>query len=109
MIHDSRIGVRKPVSHPRFGEDVLRRRGVLLDLPAERGAEHSEELGLIDDVRTPDGFENGTVCEHASRMLREVREQLEFLWRQADFVAVSEHPESLSIDEQPTSHDRLAG
>src|SRR5438105_13247996 len=90
--------VAKPVANPRFGEDVLRRRGVLFDLPAERGHEHSQMLGLIDNVGTPDGSQNGTMCQYASRMLRQIREQLEFLGRQAYFVAVSEHPESFSID-----------
>ena len=45
--------------------------------------------------------------QHAAGMLRQIRQQLELLRRQAHLFAVSQHAEPLAIDHQPAAHDRL--
>ena len=84
------------------------RRRVRLDLLAQRADQHAQVLRLIDRVRAPDGLEDGAVGQHPAGMLRQERQQLEFLRRQPHFFAVPEHPESLAVDDQVAAHDRLA-
>ena len=102
------LQVGEAIADPRFGEDVFRRGGVRLDLLAERPDQHAQVLRLIDRVRSPDRLQNGAVGQHAAGMLRQVGEQLEFLRRQPDLLAVSDHAEALAIDDQTAAHDRSA-
>ena len=44
-------------------------------------------LRLVNSVRSPQRFENGSMREHPPWMLREERQQVEFLWRQADLTS----------------------
>src|SRR5262245_22263993 len=65
-------------------------------------------LGLIGRVRPPDRLENGAMRQHASWMLRQIREQLKLFRREAYLLAISDDAEALAIDDQPATCDRTA-
>ena len=97
----SRIG--EAVADPWLGEDVGGRGGVWLDLPAHGCHQHAQVLRLIDGVRPPDGLEDGAVGQDATRALRQVQQQLEFLRRQAHLFAIPKHPETFTVDDEGSS------
>src|SRR4029453_12836439 len=95
----SRIG--EAVADPWLSEDVLRRGRVRLNLLSQRSDQHSQVLGLIDEMRPPNRFEDGPMGHHAPWGLRQKRGQLEFVGGQPCFFPVWENPESFTIDGEP--------
>src|SRR6266705_2550614 len=89
---------REPIANPRLTNQVPRLRRIGLDLLAELSDEHPEVLGLVHDVRTPNGLEYRPMRQHPITVLRKKREQLEFLRRQTNLVVASDGPPAAVVD-----------
>ena len=94
----------EPIADPGLGPDVLRLRGIALYLAAERVDQHSQVLGLIDGVRTPDGLQDDAMREHAARVLREEQQQLELLRRQPDLLTRARDAVPVDVDREIAAH-----
>src|SRR5215216_441154 len=76
-----RAGV-EAVADPRLGEDVTWRGGLRLDLLAQLADEDAEVFGLFHRLSTPDGGEQGVVCQHLAGVAEEIGNQVILLWRE---------------------------
>jgi hypothetical protein len=62
---------------------------------------------LIDEMRTPDRFEDRAMRQHPPGILGQKREQLELLGSEPYLFAVSEDPKSLAVDHEAAADDRI--
>src|SRR4030095_12588136 len=83
-----------------FRQQIPRSSRITLDLAPKRSDEHAQVLGLVDGIWSPDGLQNGAMCEHPARMLREEQQEIEFLWREPDLLAATEDAPPIPIDHE---------
>ena len=57
-------------------------------------------LGLVDRVRPPDRFQNRAMRHDAVWIVREERQQLEFLGREPDFFVRTQKPTPILINRE---------
>src|ERR1044072_9840108 len=75
-MRDLRSGV-EAITDPGFGQNVLRRGGIRLDLFSELADEDSQVFGLLDVVAAPDGRKQRPVSQHFASVTEQVRKQVE--------------------------------
>src|SRR5271156_3713761 len=91
----------KSVNHPRLGLDVLAAR-FALELLAQLTHEDPQVLGLMRGLRTPDYRQQRAMGHHLAGIASQVQQQIEFLRREMDGLALDCNGVSLHVNHKVT-------